>query len=349
MANETAIYTRSPFLIKQSGVAGDIFTCELRLWNDPDSVPSAATYILSKTVVDTDVYFDVSPYCREFISHQSFTDLASGEAAAAVNEYCWLNAKTLKNGSLDSDNNYFCSDGYGYYSDGGYGKFALLNTSHGEQVFLDEGEYYVNENVNSGSVYILDNTIASWTATYTGLTTGGTTNVSITNTIGHIPLLHTNYASEGNTLEVKKDAVVQKTFTATTECEAKYTPVEVDFVNRYGFWQRIMFFKASKDNIDIRSDEYKMYPSSADYNTSDNIQQRFNTNATKKTTLNTGWVREGYSEVIQQLMLSEKVLLDGVPVNVDTKSVELFKHINEKNINYQVDFLHSYDLINYVI
>lgn len=349
MANETAIWTRSPFIMKLVGTAGQTASCQIRLWNDPGSVPSAATYTLTKDIVGTDAYFDITPYCREYIAHSSFTDLASGQAAAGVGEYCYANVKLILDGSLQDNNNYICFDGYGYHEDGAFGLFGVLNTAHGEEVFLDEGEYYVNENVNSGSVYILDNTIASWTATYTGLTTGGTTNVNITNTIGHIPLLLDTYKSEGNTLEIKKDAVLQKTFTATVECEDKYTPVEVDFVNRYGVWQRIMFFKVSKDNIEVRNDEYKMYPSSIQYTTTDNIVQAFNTNGTQKVTCNTGWVREGYSEVIKQLLLSEKVLLDGVAVKVDTKSVELFKHINEKNINYQIDFMHSHDLINYVI
>lgn len=340
----TAIYTRSPRIVDITGTAGDAARLDIYLWNDPDSIPSTPTYQLSKDIVSTVAYFDISPYCREYIAHQSFTDTGTGQTAATVTEYCYCTTKEYLNGSLvgGGTSEFTCFDGYGYHADG-YNDLVPA-------VMLAEGEYYVREDVNSGALYIYSDG-NTWDVTWTGLTTGGTTTLTtVNNTFVYVPLLHTNYASEGNTLLIERvGGGATFTYTITTECEPKYTPVDVDFVNKYGVWQRIVFFKASKDNIDIRSDEYKMYPSSVNYNTSDNIQQRFNTNATQKTTLNTGWVREGYSEVIQQLMLSEKVLLDGVPVNVDTKSVELFKHINEKNINYQVDFLHSYDLINYVI
>lgn len=341
---KTPIYTRSPRIVRISGTAGDTTKVELYLWNDPSSIPANPNYTLSKDIIGTEVNYDVAPYCREFISHLSFTDMAQGTAAATVTEYCYLTTKTYKNGTLQATTEYICFEGYGYHADG-YNPTV-------DPVLLDEGEYYVLEASNSGSVYVFDDGLSTWTATYTGLTSGGTTNVNITDTVGHLPLLlntDAGYKYEGNTLEIKKNGTTQKTFTVTTVCEPKYTPIECDFVNSYGAWQRIMFFKTSKDSIDIRNDEYKMYPSAVNYSVAENIQQAFNTNGTQKVTANTGWVPETYSGVIKQLLLSEKVLLDGVAVKVNTKSVELFKHINEKNINYQIEFMHSHDIINYVI
>ena len=337
----TATYTRSPRIISLTGTSGDSTSVELYLWNDPNSIPTDPQYTLSKDVIGTKAYYDVSPYAREYISHRSFTDISTGTQPATVTEYCYLTVKTYKNAVLQSTLEYICFDGYGYHADG-YNPTV-------SPVLLDAGEYYCIENEESGSVYVYDDGTYTWTGTYTGLTTGGTTNVTFTNTIGHIPLLHTNYASEGNTLEIKRNGTTLYTYTATVECEPKYTPVECDFVNRYGMWQRLIFFKASKESMEVMGEEYKMHPESISYKPADNIEQAFNTNGKESIVCNTGWVREGYSEVLKQLLLSEKVLIDGVAVKVNTNSIEKFKHINEKNINYQIEFKHTHDIINYVI
>ncbi len=68
-----------------------------------------------------------------------------------------------------------------------------------------------------------------------------------------------------------------------------------------------------------------------------------------KISVNTGWVFESYSEVMKQLLLSEKILLDDKPVNVDTKSLELQKNINNRNINYNLSFKYSNPTLNYNI
>jgi hypothetical protein len=328
-------------MIEITGTIGQSTSVELYLWNDPSSIPSLATYTLSKDLVTTSAWYDVSPYCREYIAHSGYTEISSGESAAPVTEYCYLTTKTYKDGVLQATSEYICFDGFGYHVDG-YNPTV-------DKVLLDEGEYYVKEDSNSGGVFVFDDGTGTWTATYTGLTTGGTTNQNITNTVGYIPMLLNTYASEGNLLEIKRNAVVQKTFTFTTECEAKYTPVECDFKNRYGVWQRLIFFKAKKENFEVRGVEYKMHPSSPNYNDTDNIMQEFNKNASERITCNTGWVREGYSEVIKQLLLSDRVILDGVAVKPITNSVELFSHLNNNNINYQIEFMHTHDELNYVI
>jgi hypothetical protein len=45
-------------------------------------------------------------------------------------------------------------------------------------------------------------------------------------------------------------------------------------------------------------------------------------------------------------MFSEKILLDGQPVKLKSKSVELKKHINDRTINYTIEFDYSYDMLN---
>ena len=64
---------------------------------------------------------------------------------------------------------------------------------------------------------------------------------------------------------------------------------------------------------------------------------------------NTGWVDENYSELIQDLLLSEVVLLDNKPVIVKSQSFDIKTSLKDKNINYEIEFEFNYGLINDVV
>ncbi len=135
--------------------------------------------------------------------------------------------------------------------------------------------------------------------------------------------------------------------------ECLYTPVVIDFINKYGAWQREFMFKASFESLTTSATEFNLMQEFsspfASYNTNLNQRQTFNTNGLISYRTNTGWVDESFNSNIQQLLLSERILLDGVPVKMKTKEFEKQKNINNKKINYVLDFESSTDLINNVI
>ena len=47
-------------------------------------------------------------------------------------------------------------------------------------------------------------------------------------------------------------------------------------------------------------------------------------------------------------MLSEVILIDNKPAKLKTKSTQMFKHINEKLINYSMEFDYAYNYMNNV-
>jgi hypothetical protein len=49
-------------------------------------------------------------------------------------------------------------------------------------------------------------------------------------------------------------------------CEPKYTPLTCKFINRFGGWQFLTFFKANSSSIDVTSKDFNMLPSSINYN-----------------------------------------------------------------------------------
>jgi hypothetical protein len=136
----------------------------------------------------------------------------------------------------------------------------------------------------------------------------------------------------------------------TPICEPKYTPVVIDFINKYGAWQREFFFKASKTNISIESNDYNvMQSSSSAYDVLQGQKRSFNTNGMETISVNSGYVNEDFSSNIKQLLMSERVLVDNKPAICKTKSLELMKNINNHMINYSLEFEFAYNSINNVI
>ena len=138
-------------------------------------------------------------------------------------------------------------------------------------------------------------------------------------------------------------------WTFTPICEPKYTPVVIDFINKYGAWQREFFFKASKTNIAIESNDYNVMQSSTNYDVLQGQKRSFNTNGMETISVNSGYVNEDFSSNIKQLLMSERILVDNKPAICKTKSLELMKNINNHLINYNLEFEFAYNSINNVI
>jgi len=133
-------------------------------------------------------------------------------------------------------------------------------------------------------------------------------------------------------------------------CESKYTPVEIDFINQYGSWQKEFFFKSSKSTLAIESNDYNVMQSSvSSYDTLQGQKKSFNTNARETISVNSGFVNEDFSSNIKQLVMSERILVDGKPAICKTKSLEVHKSINTHMINYSLEFELAYNTINSVI
>ena len=69
----------------------------------------------------------------------------------------------------------------------------------------------------------------------------------------------------------------------------------------------------------------------------------------KSIKVNTDWVDESYNELLRQIMLSEKIIINNYPAKLNSKSTELFKSINTKMINYTLEFEFAFDVINSVV
>ena len=151
------------------------------------------------------------------------------------------------------------------------------------------------------------------------------------------------------------DTTLLKTVEVVSVCEPKYTPYKVTFVNKYGAYQDIYFFKKSVETFEANDEKYKrnnINTSTVSYNTYEGQRQRYNVNAMTSLTANTGFVNEDYTTAIEEMFLSENVWIrfEGktLPIIPKSKSFTKKTSLNDKLINYTVDFEFAFNKINNV-
>jgi len=149
-------------------------------------------------------------------------------------------------------------------------------------------------------------------------------------------------------------------------CEPKYTPLNLKYINRKGGLQNLTLFKNSTQNIEVKGSEYNTntFISYPEYNQSLGQKRIFNKNGTKTIKCNTGWIEENEKENILDIMLSENLLLSyyelidysGIQeklveyaVTLKNSSMLMKTHLNEKVINYELEFEVASALINNVV
>jgi hypothetical protein len=355
------IYSRSPYFIEvnESGQVGS--KIELRIWNKPNSKPSDATYIFTKSIASTsnrNTVYNISPYINEYIDPITPSDNTDSMLA-------FIEVKRYKETSINSytlldTNTYYSTGGYTNYL-GGYNQFGsttsilpLANTTleYFYEEYIPEGKYpYINVWADNTSPAVLS-------VSYKDLRGRNEVIVTIARDgakLYKIPLRTTSSKFDrGNTCTIKwkptgeyTDNIAQ--IKVTPVCEIKYTPVQCQFINRYGGWQFLTFFKARTDSIQTKGTTFKLLPDAVDYNVNRAQTKSFNINGTQNVRLNTGWIPENYSELIQDLLLAETVLLDGIPVEVKTSDTDLKTSLKDKNINYEITFNYAFNLINNVV
>ena len=137
--------------------------------------------------------------------------------------------------------------------------------------------------------------------------------------------------------------------------ECKYNPYRVTFLNRWGIKEDLWFFKRSDVTLQIEKESYRVN-SIQSYNASSTIKtyQDYNVNGVEKITLNSGFVEEEMNEAFKQLLLSEDVTIYDYKdnkehtANISTSEFQYKQHINEKLINYTIEFKFAREVINNV-
>jgi len=146
------------------------------------------------------------------------------------------------------------------------------------------------------------------------------------------------------------------TWTIERVCSAKYTPVQMRFINKNGIPQDQYFFLKSVESINTKSETFKrnlFVQSTSNYDQKSHQTKTFNKTGRKRFTLNTDYLAEAYNAVIEDIMLSEYVwiFVGSVlhPVTVVTSSLTKKTSLNDKLIQYTLEVEDANDIINNIV
>jgi hypothetical protein len=355
------IFVKSPYIIEVNEIGQTGSYIQLFIWNANDTQPTLPTYQLSKSIPSSTNFqttYDISEYVREFIKHTAFNAIYNvNNAATPYLEWCNVVVKRYKVVSglknLIDTTNYKAFDGYGYYED-------LYNPNLGEFLLDNNRTFYYNYDSTAnlvtdflkraGSITLTNDN--GWTIKRTNLSTGAELLQPIVpSSVIDTYRVYPAWLAVGSKVEfLDDDDIVQWTGTFKPKTECRYEPVVVDFINKYGGWQREFFFKASNTTINVETSEYNLLQTNlVSYSKFEGQRRTFNTNGKESIKCNTDWVSEDFAYTIKQLMLSDRILVNDRPAKMNTKSTELFKSINTKMINYEMTFDIANDIINSVV
>jgi len=161
---------------------------------------------------------------------------------------------------------------------------------------------------------------------------------------------------EVDKIEVSNNVGKIETINVNVLSECKYEPKKVTFINKFGVLQDMYFFKKAVEQMTVKKESYKanIRNSFNLYSKSSHVNRDFNVSGSESISLSSGFLSEEYNEVFKQLMLSEKVWMTNItateeqvlPINVKTSNITYKTSLNDRLVEYTIDFDNSFNVIN---
>jgi hypothetical protein len=362
------VKVRSPFIIQINEATQLGSKIELFIWNSGSSIPTTPTYTLSKPIPTSNqrlTSYNVSNFVKEYIDNIAPTYPSTIVQEDVVNwalfrvKRYWNNDGTF---TLLDTTDYVGVNGFSNYMDGlqvatETRVMPLFNSEiknnyqtkstypNGDTQYLNVFFDFTNLADQLDVVYsTIDGSAYDFTLSYDNLI--GVLLFKIPITLVKINGNFINGCKVDITFTPQTGSVFNDDFYTYPICEPKYTPVLCDFINRFGGWQTLTLYKAQTNSLSVKNEDYKLSPKEVNYNPLRGQKKSFNFIGTQNIKTNTGWIDENYNELITDLLLSEKILIDNKPVILKTQGTELKTKLKNRLINYELEFEFAYNLIN---
>ena len=317
---------------------------DLYVWDGTVSdQPVSPAYTINKSVISgqTNITLEIAELVRDYFTITFNDDYNS------IARY----VRTVVSSFDDSDEpfetnpivtTYVALDGYGYFEEGTnpeLDRHALISATN---IYLPEG--------TAGKLPIFAEGVGK--VIIDGVTTQITDNGNTNQKIQYVTI-----PADKSSIQVfdTDDTTLKKTITISNICEPKYTSFKVTFVNKFGAFQDLYFFKKTSEVTNVTDELFKkniITNTASTYNTYDNQRGRMNVNAQTSLTMNTGFIKENMNQTIEELFYSENVYIryenKTLAVIPKSKSLQYKTSLNDKLINYTVDFDFAFDRINNV-
>ena len=375
-----AINLRSPYYVGLEVVNTAYATLDISIWEGSLYSPVTAQYNLRKSVVGTStaVFFEISELVRDYIDI-SFDGNYTGQnvwVKTVLNFYNSSNVPVL--GSVSSSS--IAYDSYSYFEEESFNidNFPVLITNR--ELFVLEDNVFripINTTTNTSVAFYKDGeVIASETFNFSPQSADQVKYVSIYGDSVNWDTFQERVLEDDGQYELNAclqsffdnysiGAVDKITVSANGKIETikvnvieecKYEPKKVTFINKFGALQDMYFFKKSVEKISVEKESYKSNIVSiyGTYDRANHVNRDFNVVGKESITLSSGFLSEEYNEVFKQMMLSEKVWVTNiletgeqvVPINVKTSEITYKTSLNNKLVEYTIEFDKSFDTIN---
>tara|TARA_R110002153_G_scaffold194744_1_gene348138 strand:- start:746 stop:1747 length:1002 start_codon:yes stop_codon:yes gene_type:complete len=324
---------RSPYFITRTAPTGAL-SVQLTI-----SIENIVRYTLVKSATAGETStFEVSELCRDYL-----TLVYNGSPSAGGTEidvdlsgifYPTSDASGSPiSSSAFSETNNTAFDAYGYFDEGANWEMPYPLSNAASWLIApklgvnNDWEIFVPENKSGYLPYMLSGVVAY--QFYSGTATSVTIGVGVTCTINRTPC-------------------------------SKYDPQRITFVNKYGQFQDLWFLLKKTLTTSTTKEEYQginltSSGSTTTYDTNKSTKVVYNKEATERISLNSGYYPEGYNAVFEQLLESEQIWIQTLnavgttqylPLNVITSSFVKKTKLNDKLIDYTIEFAEAYDKIN---
>ena len=145
------------------------------------------------------------------------------------------------------------------------------------------------------------------------------------------------------------DGVSVVTVQNVSEC--KYQPYKLTFINKFGAYQDLWFFKASSLSMKTSKEDFRRNTMSVNnYSISDHQYKNLFKGGKESLSINSGFYPESYNEVFKQLLLSEDCWIEyknqTLPINITDSSKKFKTSLMDKLISYELSIDFAYDKIN---
>jgi len=373
----TIVRTRSPYFIRTTNYVSptysiDYFQIAISIYEgNSGSLPTCGgiygQYTLKKKVLpnETSVTFDISEIANDHLI-QTFNGTHGGSAAT---QSFWMQITVTgfeTDGSAISPsvtNQYLIQEGFNKFKEGVNYVTEPTAMVTANYMQYNKGSNLVlpvnPERVNSVAWKLNGSTIATTTVTDAGNSEQKIQYIS-----------KSTISQEYDQAVVTYDTSSTRTITIEQLDECKYPVNRVTFLNRWGAMQDLFFFKKSTESLDTRRESFnrsifkartatealrdEVCETTVTYNaysTTAHADKSFNANGRESILLNSGFVPESMNETFEELMVSEYVWVTDpddvvIPVKVKDTSFAYKTGLNDKLINYTMNFEKAFDLVN---
>lgn len=352
---DNVILSRSPYFFKATPtVLYDSMLADIYIYRGEKTadIPATPTFQTSKFVIQAGqpiVSIDIHKLVNDFVQNEFTQNVSLGVQTTNQLDSVWVFIDAgiyLENVLLYSINQTLLAlDGFGYHQE-------LANPSVNKKVLSTINNHIVY-NGSKYPLYFYSKDLIY--ISINGITMPFTLDPNYNNQfIAYVDVMQyagsdTSFTAE---FEYSTGETIVHNFTIKTECRNEL--VNCIFKNKYGFWQKIPFNKLSKLNLDIDSSDYNPFISDfGSYNLNQHTKRSYLTNGNEKIVVNTDFLPEEYNLLFKELMFSEQIYLEQgttiLPVNLNKKSFAYKTKLNDKLIQYSMDFEYSFKTINNIV